>query len=460
MDTALSAGRAPAAKGEIGFGEKFAYGLGDLASNIVFSAVATFITFFFTDVALLPAAAIGTLMMVSRLLDGVSDVIMGTLVDKTKSKHGKARPWLMWMAVPFWISAVLLFTVPELGEKGKIIYAFITYNLCSTIIYTAINIPYGTLNSLMTQNQYQRGVLNIFRMVMALVGGIGITMLTMPVVNYFGGGAAGWRNTFILFGGVATILFMMTFLFTKERVSAAAGEEKKDEAPLKVRLKALVQNKYWIIITIFAVTFYTAMGLGAGVNIYFAQYILNDTNQVGALAMVNMVPMLATLFIMAPVIKRYGKRKASMAGAVLTILGALVIVVQPSNVLLVMIGQAVKGIGTAPLIGSVFAMIADTIEYGEWKSGIRNEGLVYSGGSFGTKVGTGLGGALLGWTLHLTHYVGGAEVQSATATGGILFLFCYLPIILSAVMLITLYFFKLDNEYDSIMEDLAKRKES
>ena len=196
---------------KIGLFEKIAYGGGDLASNLILVLSSTFVTFFYTDALGLNAAIIGMIMMVSRFLDGTSDIIMGFIVDKTRSKHGKARPWLLWLAIPITVSLILMFTVPQTGDFGKYVYVAITYNLVTTILYTAINIPYGALTSLMSRDQDQRMVINIFRMTMAQIGSLIINAITLPIVNSLGGSGdqKSWIITSVIYGSAALILFLL-----------------------------------------------------------------------------------------------------------------------------------------------------------------------------------------------------------------------------------------------------------
>lgn len=441
---------------KISLGEKFGYGIGDLASNLVFSAIGTFMTFFYTDVAGITAAAIGTMMLISRIFDGGSDIAMGFIIDRTKSKHGKARPWILRMAVPFGVTAVLLFSVPDFSPTGKIIYAFITYNLMSTIIYTAINVPYGVMNSLITQDQYQRSVLNIFRMVLAMVGMLLVNALTIPLVKAFGDGEAGWQKTFMLFGGISTVLFLITFGTTKERVKPADNDAKKD-VPFKDGMKALKTNYPWMILVVLCVFVFIGQGL-FGSFIYYAQYILGSDGHVSLMMMAMVIPMIVGMIAMAPFIKKFGKRNVAMGGSIIAIIGQIVMLTAPTDLTTILIGMAIKGVAFGPLAGTMFAMVADTIEYGEWKSGVRTEGLVYSAASFGTKVGAGLGVALIGWTLSAGGYVGGAEVQTESALSAIKMLFLYVPIVIAVVQFTLLAFYKLDKQYPQIVEELHNRK--
>ncbi|MFC0469302.1 MFS transporter [Halalkalibacter kiskunsagensis] len=442
----------------ISFKEKVGYGFGDLASNLVFAAVGMFLLFYYTDVAGASAAAVGTIILLSRLLDGFTDIGMGAIVDKTKSKHGKARPWLLWMAIPYAVAAVLLFSVPDLGPVAMLVYIAVTYNLIH-IIYTAINIPYGVLNSLITQDQYQRSQLNIFRMLMALIANVILMYLTFPLVEAFGGGKQGWQLTFGVFAILAAILFLITFFTTKERVKPVRERETTSSTvSLKVGFKALMKNKYWAIMVGFAVVTYAGMGLGQGLNVYYAQYILGNPALVGPMGLAGLFPMMVGILFVAPIIKKIGKRNAIIGGLLIGAIGTIVIMIDPSNWTLVLIGSMIRGIGGVPLIASIFAMLADTIEYGEWKSGVRTEGLVYSAGSFGTKVGMGLGAAMMGWALSFGGYVGGVAEQSASANTTLIALFVYLPLVFSIIQIIFLYFYKLDKEYPQILKELQERK--
>lgn len=220
--------------------ERFGYGMGDFASNLVFAALGSFLTFYYTDIAGgVSAALIGTIMLASRIFDGVSDLEMGAVVDKTRSKHGKARPWLLWLCLPFLLSSVLIFTIPETDTWVTIVYIVLTYNLFN-LIYTGINIPYGVLNSLISQDQYQRSMLNVFRMGSAVTVTMLVGVITLPLTEWFGGGQTGWVFTFGLFAGVSVLLFLFTFSSTKERVNTPV--QKKDQVPLKTGLKALTKT--------------------------------------------------------------------------------------------------------------------------------------------------------------------------------------------------------------------------
>ncbi|GAA0063899.1 MFS transporter [Clostridium sp. CTA-1] len=441
----------------INFSEKLGYGLGDFACNLVWNSLSMFILYFYTDVMGMRAAIISTLMLVVRIIAGFMDIASGIVVDKTKTKYGKARPWILWMAIPFGISTILLFSIPNIGENGKLAYVVITYVLLN-VIYTAINIPYGVLNSLMTQDQNERSEINIYRMFCSTAGSLCVSVLALPLVSLFGGEQSAWIITFAIFGIVATFMFFLTFKTTKERVTAV-NEEKSQNISFKDGMRALIQNKYWIIIVLLLVVLFMNMGIMGGSMIYYAQYILNDKKLVGGLSIAQNIPTLIVMLTIAmPLIKKYGKRNTAILGSIIFILGSLFALIDLTSVKLIYISIIVKGTGTALISATIFALLADTIEYGEWKTNVRTEGLVYSAGNFGLKIGIGLGTAIVGWLLAFSNYNGSSKVQTDTAINAINILFIWLPMILSGVQIILLKFYKLDKIYPNIISDLKKRK--
>ncbi len=437
--------------------ERIGYGCGDLASNFIWQAMSIFIVYYYTDVIGVAAGIIGSIMLFSRVFDGVSDIAMGYVIDKTTSRHGKARPWLLWLAVPFAISAVLLFAVPDVSPFWQTVYIAVTYNLVC-LVYTGLNVPYGTLNSLITQDQYQRSLLNVFRMSLALIGVLLVSNLTLPVATLFGGGQAGWIVTFAIFGAIGTGLFLFTFKSTRERVQPADEKRRQAPVPLKQSLRTLGKNRYWALATLFILITYIFNALNSGAVVYYAQYLLDDTWLVGVITTAYIVFILAGMAFVAPITKRYGKRNAIIVGELITLVGYGVMLIDLGNVYLIVAGTVIRGLGKAPINGSMFALLGDTIEYGEWKTGIRNEGMVYSGGSMGIKIGSGLGTALLGWILAFGGYVGGGGEQSDTALLAIQTLFVYLPMGLCALMIVLMLFYDLDKRYPAIVADLAAKR--
>ena len=450
-------------KSKLTFGkifERFSYGCGDFGCNIIYTAMSAFLLFYYTDYANVSAMAVGTIMMISRIFDGVSDIIMGVIVDRTKSKYGKARPWILRMCIPFAVSGILLFSVPaSWASTPKLVYVFITYNLVSTVIYTAINVPYSALNALMTQDPYERSVLSIFRNLLATAGTLTINTFTLPLVEYFGNNAAAWTKTFVVLGFGAIAAFLCTFFGTKERVRAAEneGEVQTEDVPFVTGIKALFKNKYWIMMTGMLALFFLMYSVNGGATVYYAKDILGDKNLVSTINGIFNIVQICGMFFISMLVKKFGKRNVFALGLVLDIVGMLVLNFSGGSMAIIVVSSVIRGIGNACGGATMWAMVSDTIDYGEWKTGCRTEGLVNSACSFGYKIGNGIGSALLGLILEIGGYVGTAAVQTESALTSIKVCFVWIPILVYACGLVIMKFYHLDKEFDGIIADLKAR---
>lgn len=439
--------------------ERFSYGCGDFGCNIIYTAMSAFLMFYYSDYAGVNTLAVGTIMLVSRVFDGVSDIIMGIIVDRTKSRFGKARPWLLRMCIPFAISGVLLFSVPAgMSETAKLVYVFVTYNLTSTVIYTAINVPYSSLNALMTQDPYERSVLSIFRNVLATCGTLLINVATLPLVKAFGNNASAWTKAFVVLGILAIVAFLINFVGTKERVKpASAGEDGVQTVPVKEGILALFKNKYWIMMTCVLALFFLYYAINGGTTVYYAKEILGDEDLVSTINGIYNAIQIIGMFLIAKLVKKYGKRNVFSLGLILATVGMLILELGGSSMPIIVITSLIRGIGNACGGATMWAMVSDTIDYGEWKTGYRTEGLVNSACSFGYKIGNGIGSALLGLILEIGGYVGTASVQTASAISAIRLCFAWIPIGVFAACFIILRFYHLDDEFEQIIEDLKER---
>lgn len=445
-------------KERIGLLEKIAYGSGDLASNLIMVLTTTYATFFYTDTLGLNPAIIGTILLCSKLLDGVSDVLMGFIMDKVRSRHGKARAWLLWLAVPIGVATIMMFAVPNLGNTGKYIYVAITYNLVSTFLYTMINIPYGTLNSLITRDQDQRMVINIFRMFMAQVGQLVISGITLPLVNALGGSQyqKSWIFVSVIYGVIAALTFLFCFSKTKERVVLSAKNEEK--ISLGKSLKVISKNNYWLLLVAAWVFLSLYINLVLMTASYYAKYILGDENVAGLLLSATLLSALAVMVILPFFIRRIGKRNVALAGCLLGLAVQLAMLLNPGSLTWLIVCSIVRGVSTAAMMGTIFAMVADTIEYGHWKTGTRVEGVLYSTTTFGAKIGAGLAPAIALGILGRAGYDGLAAVQSPQAMKAIKVLYLYLPIPLLVITPIFYILYKLDKIYPKMMEELKERE--
>ncbi len=443
---------------KIGIVEKLAYGCGDLSSNLVLVLTGTYITFFYTDALGLNVAIVGTLIMISRLFDGVTDVIMGYVMDKTKSKHGKARAWMLWLAVPFGVCTAAMMMVPNIGETGKYVYVFISYNIITTFLYTGINIPYGALNSLMTRDQEQRASINAYRMTMAMIGSLIISACTLPLVNAVGGtnNQKAWIIVSCIYGAAATLLFLFCFAKTKERVNIVSDEDRK--ISFGKTLKLLLKNDVWLMLCAVWVVYVIGMAMSGGVGVCYAKYVLHNENLFGFISVAQTGVSIICIPLMMPFVKKYGKRKVAVTGGIIGFVGASLVVINPTNAVWLVACNMIRGIASAASMATLNAMVADSIEYGQWKTGIRIEGTLYSATTFGAKIGGGLGMAVGSVILGAAGYVGTLAVQSEAAMKAMFGLYVFAPIAFAAFVPIIYYFYKLDKIYPQVMADLAARE--
>lgn len=435
--------------------ERLSFGAGDLATNIAWGAMSTYIIFFYTDIIGAAAATIGTILLVSRLLDGVSDVAMGAVVDRTRSKHGRARPWVLWLAIPFAVALILVFTVPDVSATATVVYIAITYNVL-VLVFTAIVIPYGTLNTRITRDFDERSRLNVTRMFGASLGVLLVTVLALPLVNSLGGGQRAWILAFVIFGAVASVLFLTTFLNTRERIVDVTRNIK--QPGLVESLKLAVRNRYWVILFAIFIVFSFAESLYTGASAYFARYFLGDTSFVAMMSFMLYIPALIGMLFMQPIYRRFGKVAPMIIGAVIFVIGSVVIAIDPTNIYLAAAGSIIRGIGRIPIFGAIWGMLPDTIEYGEWKNGRRLEGVLYSAGSMGQKAGYGFGAAAIGWILGAAGYNGLAESQPDSAIQAISAVFIYVPLALFIVLIGLFIAYRLERIYPRVEQELAERR--
>ena len=406
--------------GKIKWSTRFAYGCGDTACNVVFGMISTLLTLFYTDYVGINPATIGLIMLISRMFDGVSDAIMGLLVERTKSKWGKSRPWILWMSLPFAVAAVLLFAVPHSTAMVQAVYIFVTYNLINTVCYTAINLPYSSLSAMMTRISSERDMLSVVRMGLSPFGRILAVTCTMPVVKLFGNNQSAWIKTMTIWASIAFILLLICFFKCEEKVVIEA-QAKQEKIPLKQSLKALVTNQYfWAVVIIVVATFLSPM-----------------------------------------LLKKYGKRNMSLAGACLALVGQLIFCLNPTNFGFMVFSCVIRGLGLAPLNSIVFGFLGDVVEFGQWKNHIRQESLIFAGSSVGMKVGAGLTSAIITGLLSISGYISstsGAIEQPDSAIRMIINVYRFAPLVVWVSVIITLSLYKLDKMYPMIMKELTERE--
>lgn len=443
------------AKDKLPVSEKIAYGLGDTAANLVWRTLMVFLAFFYTDVFGLSAAAVGTLLLVSRFGDGVSDFIVGIIADRTNSRWGKFRPWILFTSVPFGVLTVLTFTTPELGDTGKLIYAYVTYNAL-LIVFTANNVPYSALTGVISPSPTERTILTSYRFFFAFGGGILVQGLTNPLVQYFGQGdkVAGYRGTMMLFAVAAVILFIITFLGTKERVVAP----KRKKLELKEDLIDLLKNRPWLILFCVGLSFVTMTTLKQGVTMYYFSYYINSPSLAGIFLVISTLAALIGAILASPLAIRLGKQRLMRYSFILAaVTSAALYLAKPSDIALIFGLSMLTEFATGPIVVLFFAMLADAADFSEWKNYRRATGLVYSAGSLSMKFGTGVGGALTGWTLMIVGYAANVE-QTPESLQGIRLLISIFPTAAAILGLVAFHFYPISEKMLESIKDTLKAR--
>ena len=437
----------------LGAAERIAYGFGNAGNSFIVAAITGIMIYYFTETLHLSAGIVGTILLVSRLFDGVTDLVMGHIVDKTKSRFGKARPWILRACLPYAVCGVLLFAVPtNLSVNLQYAYIFVMYNLTNSFAYTAIFVPYSTLPSMMTRNQYERGLLGVFSLVFSVAGGLIFNAVALNMIASFGGGTSAWVLTVGIFAALGVVLQMICFLGTKERIVDATEEKGTPEPTLGVAVKSLFQNKYWIIHLINTVLVWLALGLSSTAIIYYADEILGNETYYATLTNTSSIVQLLFLFIATFIMKKKGKVFCFRLGAAIMGFGLLIVIPFESSYPVLLASSVLKGVGSGIAGAVLFGMGADTIDYGEWKTGIRAAGLASSAMAFAQKVGQGFASGIVGWILELGKGIGADAYIFSIKTSA-----TYLPIALAVIILILTIPYKLDQEYDGIIADLNAR---
>lgn len=448
---------------KIPWSARIGYGLGDTSCNVVYGMINTLLTLFYTDYAGISFATVGLVMLLSRFFDGTSDVIMGVIVSKTRSRWGSSRPWLLWTAVPYVITSVALFTVPQTSQTLQFWYIFVTYNLCTTICYTAINVPLGSLSTMMTRSSHERDLLSIVRMTLAPIGRLISVTLTMPVVKLFGNDQAAWIKAMMMWCAIAFVMLIYSFAKCKENVKLPE-KTKKSKGGAKRNFLALVKNPYfWATLILWTVTCVHATLVGTDLP-YYCKYIFgNETWMYSSLYMAENITLIGGAMLCPLLLKRFNKRDLSLAGCIIAVVAQIAFSLDPGSYQWALIITIVRGIGQAPLTALVFGMMGDVIEYGHWRFGIRQESLVFGGGSLGFKIGTGLTSALISILLTGAGYISsttGGAVQPEAAKQMIMTLYKYGPIAIWGAAIIVLLFYKLDKIYPQVIKELTEREDA
>jgi sugar (glycoside-pentoside-hexuronide) transporter len=438
--------------------DKIGYGLGDMASALVWQTATLFLAFFYTDVFGLPAAIMGSMFLIVRVVDAVVDPCIGALVDRTQTRHGRFRPWLLWFAIPFGVSCIMTFYVPDVGETGKIIYACLTYAILS-FIYSAINVPYCAMPGALTMDPHERHSLQSWRFALSFIGGLIVTVIALPLVAHLGQGNAqkGYFYAMSLMGILGIVLFFSCFFLTRERYTPAGDSS----GSLLKDLKLLAGNNQWRIVFIFNILLLTAVVTRGSATMYYVKYVIQRPEMVFTFIVSGMIAALLGALLSARLLGKFDRVRAYQWTIItFVIFASAIFFIPPHQVWLIfglnVVFSFIQNL-TTPL---QWTMFSDVVDYEEHRSGRRLDGLVFSTALFAIKFGLALGGAVVGWVLGFVDYIPNALNQSATVLGTINALFTLVPSALFIVMALLLMLYKLNSRTaDEIARELARKRQ-
>ncbi|MGL6313591.1 glycoside-pentoside-hexuronide (GPH):cation symporter [Vibrio sp. WXL103] len=423
--------------------EKIAYGLGDTGCNFVWQTVMLFLAYFYTDIYGLSPAHMGTMFLLVRFIDAVTDPLMGSIVDRTKTKYGRYRPYLLWMAIPFGVACMAAFFTPDLGETGKIVYAYVSY-IFLTLMYTAINVPYCAMANALTNDSSERTSLQSYRFALSTAGGLVVAMVALPLVDVIGQGDVqkGYLGAMAIMGLGAIGLFFYSFANTKER----CVPENEEKHSVLDDLKVLAKNNQWRILFIVNIVLLTGIVLKAASTMYYVNTVMGRADLATTFMVVGMLANIVGAIGSAPVLGKFDKPKVYRVLIIASgVLSALLYLVDPSNLGMVFTLVILLGViqmSTTPILWS---MMSDVVDYEKTRSNRSLSGMVFSTNLFAIKLGIALGGAGVGWILAWAGYQGGAEVQSAEAVTAIKLLFTVIPGIFFVSLAALMMFYNIDN---------------
>lgn len=439
----------------IRYRQRIGYGLGDFACNLIWQVISLYLLYFYTDVMKLDPWGISIMFLVCRVIDGGTDLLVGYLIDHTKTRWGKNRPWFLFGAVPFALSALLAFSVPEIVPTGKLLYAYGTYMFLS-FMYTVVNIPMASILPAMTSDHNERTVLATYRKFFAFIGAGIVSASTLTLVNFVGQGseALGFRLVMGIFGIVGCLCFFLTFLLVKEENLSNVQRS----VSFKETVRSLKDNQPWRVFALNILFMWGGYFLQSSALIYYYSYYVGDKSMATLVATImTMIPILANMMV-PYVAKRLGKRNLYSLSAGIQMVGIIIILFAQTAYVWIIIGACISAVGYGAKESIYFSMQADPVDYGEWKSGVQIAGTLSSVNGFLGKVAQALAGGVSGVFLALGKYTTGSVVQSGEAIFAIKAMYLYIPMLLLLCSMITMHFYTLDNDLPRIQEELKRRK--
>lgn len=436
--------------------DKIGVAFAGFGSNIGNAFLMTYLTYYMTDSMMISASAGALILLIARVLDGFADLWVGSMIDRTRSKNGKARPWLLWMAAPTFISMALLFYVPNLTENGRVAYTFITYIVCAFFTLTAIYLPTQALVPLITNDPKQRLQLSQVLGFFVTAGAVFLNFFSTPIMKAFGGGKAGYFGYALILGFISGLFCVIAYFLVREKNNAGIQIVKKEKTPVLKGLSYVFRNKYWwVAMVLYLVTNLVPSCWAA--TPYYTIYFTGGQVDIGMLVSLLWGGITVGILLFIPVTMKLGKINSSIIGIAMQALGGVLLWLAPYSVAMCWISTIFRSVGVGALLGNVGALMADVCEYGDWKFGVRSEGLIYSGTSLGTKLGSALGGvivlALLGWG----GYVPQAATQTPQAMMGIQLAFIAFPFVGDMLIIALLLMFRIEKKMPQIRKEIEER---
>lgn len=435
--------------------EKAAYAFGDFGLNLYWASISAFLLIFYTDVMMLPAAAVGTLILVTKIADAIADPLMGMLADRTRTRWGHFRPWLLWGALPMAATGVLAFTVPALAADMRLLWAYVTFSLMM-LAYTVVSIPYSALSGVITADGQQRTVLVSLRFIAAFAGTTFVNYATLDLVAALGGGdaAAGWQRTLMLYGVIAMAMFAGVFLFVRERVAPPPAQR----TPWRQDVADLLHNRPWLVLFVLALVIMVTIVMRGGAGVYYFKYYLGRPDLTGWFLGSYSVA-LAVGAASTPLLTRWFDRRRLMMGLMVLVglLSGAMYFVPPDGLVAAFAINILVGLALGPKSPLAFAMYADTADYTEWRTGRRATALTFAAATFSQKLGGAIASAAIAWVLAGMGYVAN-QSQSHASQHGIVLLMTVIPGMVALLAAWTMRFYPLDDaRLAEIQQALAER---
>lgn len=448
------------ADAEISVPERLSYTCGNIGNCIGLAIIGMYMMYYYKDILHINAGVIATIMLISRVFDGVTDIFMGCIVDRTHSKKGKARVWLLRGAVPYILSVIGIYFVPSAAsDMVKYIYIFVMYNLANAVFGTVVNTSYNSMNSLITKNSYETGLLGIFGMVGAMVGTNLVGSYALKIINIFGNDERAWHIGITIIGLLGLVFLLVCYAGVRERVTETA-EQAENPLPVGMIIKNLLKNKYWLMVGVSYILIMFFNGIYSTSLLYYCKGVLGNTDYMTSIMNMTAMPQIIATICAAFFVKKFGKGNTFRIGNVVLIIGFLIRAAAGPNPVVQIFCGLLYGIGYGLATSEILGMLADTVEYGLWKTNVRIVGSAFAVMSFAAKIGNGLGSSVVGWLIEWSGYNADAVVQNHKAVMSITACSVYIPLVMTVIMLLVMFFYNLDKNFAQIILDNKKREES